>query len=95
MDKQKIRAWLDKHIDLTNQILDNKYLEDNEILGLFHAEDRVIHLYGDVLEIGELLGETTYIGERDDKTYPYIAYFFYRGYKVFQLKENIDEEMEG
>lgn len=92
MTKDKIKAWLDKHIDLTNQILDNKYLEDNEILGLFHAEDRTIHLYGDVLEIGELLGETTYIDEREDSSFPYIAYFFYRGYKVFELLKEIPNE---
>ena len=91
MTKDEIKAWLDKHIDLTNQMWENRFLEDNEILGLFNAEDREIHLYGDVLEIGELLGETTYINERDDKTYPYIVYFFYRGYKVFELLE----EMEG
>lgn len=91
MTKDKIKAWLDKHIDLTNQMWENRFLEDNEILGLYHAEDRVIHLYADVLKIGELLGETTYINERDDSSYPYIAYFFYRGYKVFKLKENIDE----
>lgn len=95
MTKDKIKAWLVKHIDLTNQILDNKYLEDNEILGLFHAEDRVIHLYADVLEIGELLGETTYINEREDSSFPYIVYFFYRGYKVFELLEEIPKEMEG
>lgn len=95
MTKDEIQAWLDKHIDLTNQILDNKYLEDNEILGLFHAEDRVIHLYTDVLKIGELLGETTYIDERNDNSFPFIAYFFYRSYKVFELLKEIPKETEG
>lgn len=93
MTKDKIKEWLDKHIDLTNQMLDNKWLDDNEILGLFHAEDRVIHLYADVLKIGELLGETTYIDERNNNSFPFIAYFFYRGYKVFELLKEIPNEV--
>ena len=38
MTKDKIKEWLDRHIDLTNQILDNKF-DGNEILGLFLEKD--------------------------------------------------------
>lgn len=98
MTKEKVLAWLDKQVELNEQMIANSVLnEDYERISLFGIADREVNIFGDVKKLAEIIGEPTYTvawgNHNIDYYYKYQVYFMYKNTKFFQLLEEVDDEV--
>lgn len=93
MEKEKVIAWLDRNIE-ADKVMREEYGK-LKICGMSstavkEGEFPNLHVYECVDELADAVGVTVEVVDRDDEDYPYLRYFIYKGYCIFDVCKTED-----